>query len=153
MGCRKTRMTGPKDRGAAMVEFALVVPVLLLIVFGIINFGYLFGQQLALNQAVRAGARGAVVSGNGEAKDITAVLTLVQQAAQGSLISDATKIRYQNPAVDAATPPYVRTCNDSGVGQNLQVKVEYPTSALIPLFIPGFDNFDLKAEAVFRCEW
>ena len=50
------------DRGAAMVEFALVLPILLLLTLGIINFGYLFGQQLSLNQAVREGARAAVVA-------------------------------------------------------------------------------------------
>ena len=44
------------------VEFALIVPVLLLIVFGIINFGVLFSQQLTLNNAVREGARKAVVN-------------------------------------------------------------------------------------------
>lgn len=45
-----------------MVEFALVIPVLCLLVFGIIQFGLLFRDYLALTDAVRVGARQAAVS-------------------------------------------------------------------------------------------
>ena len=46
-----------RDRGASAVEFALVVPILLLVVFGIINFGIVLAQKASLANAVRAGAR------------------------------------------------------------------------------------------------
>ena len=45
-----------------MVEFVLVAPILLLLVFGIIQFGILFNNYLTLTDAVRAGARQAAVS-------------------------------------------------------------------------------------------
>ena len=45
-----------------MVEFALVIPLLLLLIFGIIQFGMLFHNYLALTDAVRVGARQAAVS-------------------------------------------------------------------------------------------
>jgi Flp pilus assembly protein TadG len=45
-----------------MVEFAIVLPILLLLVFGIIQFGILFNNYLTLTDAVRAGARQAAVS-------------------------------------------------------------------------------------------
>jgi hypothetical protein len=133
-----------------LVEFAFVLPLLLLLVFGIINFGFLLGQQLALNQAVRAGARASVVSGNGQASDPTQVLLRVQAAAQGSLIKDTSSIALQSPSFEA---PNVGDCSGVGVGQDLEVRVLYKASALIPNFIPGFDEFDLTAQAVFRCEW
>ena len=45
------------DRGAAAVEFALVMPLLLLLVFGIIDFARAYNMQLALTQAAREGVR------------------------------------------------------------------------------------------------
>ena len=45
-----------------MVEFTLVLPILLVVLFGIIQFGITFGNYVALTDAVRAGARTAAVS-------------------------------------------------------------------------------------------
>lgn len=51
-----------KEDGQAMVEFALILPIFLLILCGIIDFGWLFYNQLSLNNACREGARYAVVN-------------------------------------------------------------------------------------------
>ena len=45
------------DRGATAVEFALVLPVLLMILMGIVDFGRALNAQVTLTQAVREGAR------------------------------------------------------------------------------------------------
>jgi Flp pilus assembly protein TadG len=45
-----------------MVEFTLVLPVLLVVLFGIIQFGITFNNYIALTDSVRAGARTAAVS-------------------------------------------------------------------------------------------
>ena len=45
------------DRGAAAVEFALVLPPLLLLIFGIIDFGRMLNAQLTATEAAREGAR------------------------------------------------------------------------------------------------
>jgi Flp pilus assembly protein TadG len=45
-----------------MVEFVVVAPILLLLVFGIVQFGILFNNYVALTDAVRVGARQAAVS-------------------------------------------------------------------------------------------
>jgi Flp pilus assembly protein TadG len=45
------------DRGAAAVEFALLLPLLLLIVLGIVDFGRILNAQVTLTQAAREGAR------------------------------------------------------------------------------------------------
>ena len=50
------------ERGQALVEFALVAPLLFMILFGIIQFGTAFMHSVALTDAVRAGARQAAVS-------------------------------------------------------------------------------------------
>jgi Flp pilus assembly protein TadG len=46
-----------RRRGAVIVEFALVVPFLALIVFGVIDFSRAYGQVNALDSALREGAR------------------------------------------------------------------------------------------------
>jgi len=50
------------ERGAAAVEFALLVPLLLMMLFGVIDYGWLFGENLNVRSAVRESARMAVVN-------------------------------------------------------------------------------------------
>lgn len=45
------------SKGASAVEFALVLPVLIAILLGIAELGFLFNQQISLTQAAREGAR------------------------------------------------------------------------------------------------
>jgi Flp pilus assembly protein TadG len=59
---RPVRAHRPRDSGAAAVEFALLLPVLLLVVFGIIDFGRALNAQVTLTQAAREGARLAALS-------------------------------------------------------------------------------------------
>jgi hypothetical protein len=51
-----------RDRGAAAVEFALVVPILLAVMFGIVDYGLWFGDSLNIRQGVDEAARRAVVN-------------------------------------------------------------------------------------------
>jgi Flp pilus assembly protein TadG len=53
------------ERGAAAVEFALVAPVLFLVLFGIIDYGIWFADAISLRQAVRDGARQGAVENFG----------------------------------------------------------------------------------------
>lgn len=46
-----------KDEGASAVEFALVLPILLVLVFGVIDYGWWFGETLGLRSGVREAAR------------------------------------------------------------------------------------------------
>jgi hypothetical protein len=50
-------------RGAELIEFALVLPVLLLIVLGIVDFGFMFQRMEVVTNAAREGARLAVLPG------------------------------------------------------------------------------------------
>ena len=54
------------ERGAAMVEFALVLPVLLMLVFGLYNFGRGYHAKIELTGAVREGARAAALGQTGQ---------------------------------------------------------------------------------------
>lgn len=49
------------ERGAAAVEFAIILPVLLLVIAGIVDFGRAYFTQIELTNAAREGARAAVM--------------------------------------------------------------------------------------------
>lgn len=51
------------ERGAELIEFALVFPLLLLLVLGMVDFGFLFQRYEVLTNAAREGARLAVLPG------------------------------------------------------------------------------------------
>ena len=51
------------QRGAAAVEFALLVPFLLMMLFGVIDFGYMLNRDTTINNAAREGVRTASVGG------------------------------------------------------------------------------------------
>ncbi len=51
------------DRGAAAVEFLLVLPVLLMLLFGIIDFGRMLYTKITLTQAAEATARATAIMG------------------------------------------------------------------------------------------
>ena len=73
---RRTRRRAENDRGAAAVEFALLLPVLMLIIFGLIDFGRALNAQITLTQAAREGARLAAL-------DQSNVISRTQAAASG----------------------------------------------------------------------
>jgi Flp pilus assembly protein TadG len=58
------RASRRNERGAALVEFAIVASIFLTVLFGILEFGRLFWTHNALKDAVRRGARYAIVRKN-----------------------------------------------------------------------------------------
>jgi Flp pilus assembly protein TadG len=57
------------DRGAAAVEFALILPVFLAVVFGTMEYGWIFYQQFNLASSVRDGLRQGVTTSQGGSPD------------------------------------------------------------------------------------
>lgn len=109
-------------RGQSIVEFALVLPILLLIVFGIVHFGFLFYSYLTVNEAAREGARSAVV---GET-----------DAVVRARVQTASTLAIPNPAVNIVITPA-----DTAriVGQPVTVTVTMPTP--VPVNLPFVSTF------------
>lgn len=129
------------ERGAAMVEFAIVLPLLLLLLFGIVEFGRAYNVKVQLTGAVREGARAASFGGDANAA--------VKGAAPGL-----------NPPVADSHITVLETCG-SGIVGNARVRVSYPVTTLTPLgpLIARFDSpeypsgaITLTATGVMRCE-
>jgi len=54
--------TTPREKGATLVEFAIVFPVLITLLIGLIEFGWLFARNVDVGHAAREGARLAAVN-------------------------------------------------------------------------------------------
>jgi len=59
---KRTHITS--EQGQTMTEFAIVLPILVVLLFGIIQFGIAFNNYVTVTDAARAGARMAAVSRN-----------------------------------------------------------------------------------------
>jgi Flp pilus assembly protein TadG len=79
------------DRGSQLVEFALIFPLLLLVVMGVVDFGFLFQRYEVLTNAAREGARIAALPSYGS----TDVTNRVNQYLTGTGITATTT--YQGP--------------------------------------------------------
>ena len=75
-----------REEGASAVEFALIAPLLFMIVFGILYFGVAFMKMQNLRSAVREGGRAAAVG----APTVGEVQSKVQTASLGSSRTPAT---------------------------------------------------------------
>lgn len=61
------------QRGAELIEFALIFPLLLLVMLGIVDFGFMFQRFEVLTNATREGARVAVLPGYSDADTVLRV--------------------------------------------------------------------------------
>ena len=95
-----------------MVEFAVVLPVLALLLFGVIQFGIAFNNYLTITDAARAGARKAVVSR--EANNPAGLAEQEVRASAGQL--DQSQLK-----VSVSPPPWSQ-------GSDVVVDVTYPYS-------------------------
>lgn len=123
---------GRDERGAVVVEFALVLPLLVIFVFGIVEFGRAYNAKIQLTSAVREGARTAALGG--PSIDPGKITERTRDAAAGL---EHTKISVvSTKCVDATSV-------------NATVTATYPFRYDIPLV--GSRTATLQAKGVMRC--
>lgn len=98
------RMRG--SRGAAAVEFALIVPILIVLVFGIISYGLMLSFRQSVSQAAAEGIRAAVVTPNASADQ--------RQTIAFAAVKDAMGVDCNKPTgylhCETSTPADCPTC-------------------------------------------
>lgn len=143
------------DGGAAAVEFALVMPILFLLLFAIIIYGVIFAQDLSLSNSARQAARSGVVP--------TADCASIKQAAQDNadtigMDGADTTVTIKRGASEGAATAY---CTSSGedaehpcaaqpANTNLYVTLDHTVAKILP-FVPTPDS--ISGKGVFRCEF
>jgi len=132
---------GRGDRGAVIVEAALVLPVLLILVFGMIDFGINLSDQIAVREGVREGARQAVVGAPG-AETIPEVVALTKARIGSS--TTGTRVYVVPEAVgDAAA---------GAVGSNVTVCAYVPLRSLSGLYRAVLDGRYMWTRVTMRVE-
>lgn len=122
-----------RDAGASMAEFAIIAPVLIMLLFGAVEFGIAFNRAQAVEAAAREGAR----------------LASLQTTTVGDIDARVTEALAGIPIT--ADPPVVSPGVCSGrAGQTVQVVVTADHPINIPLL--SIPPVQLRGQAVFRCE-
>ncbi len=122
------------ERGASAVEFAFLLPILVIIVLGIAEFGHAFQVQGTLSAAAREGVRVMALQNNP-----TAARAAVRDAAAtlDPSISDA------QISISPASCPV-----NTGGTTHVQLTIDYPMPVLTGFF---GDDIDLTGTGVMRC--
>ncbi len=148
---RVVRRLARQQRGAAAVEFALIAPLLFMLLFGIFEFGLAWSQKNVYLGAAREGARYAAVNceSTSPSNGCTSggdpwglVKTRITNAAVGYPVS------FSNFSV--TTSPATATGACTTAGSSVKVSWTQPETIDIP-FLPTW-NLTVPVEAVFRCE-
>ncbi len=128
---RRTR----RSRGQAMVEFTLILPMLLLLILGIYQFGQTYADYIQVTNAARDGGRKALVSRS----DASGVADVVTTAKNSTWWLDKNQIGV------AVSPSQPWT-----TGQNVTVTVTYPYSINLLGFVVASGT--LKSTTTVRME-
>jgi hypothetical protein len=121
-----------QDGGQSMIEFVIVLPILLTLLLGIVQFGLAFHDYLSITDATRVGARKAAVSPTDPCG-----------TAEASIQDDVAKWSEAPATFDCETP------EGTDSGDPITITVEYPYEIRLPGF--GFTR-DLTASATERLE-
>lgn len=124
-----------RESAQSAAEFALLAPVLLLVVIGIIQMGYVFGKQLDLKSATADGARRAAVSINAADPKFLATMTVKDRLA----LSDESSVS----VTVTPSPPWEH-------GQHITVSTRIPHAYNI-LGVASWSG-DLRARSEIRVE-
>jgi Flp pilus assembly protein TadG len=130
---RKRNKLRQRDQGQGLVEFALLIPLLVLIVFGAVDLARAYFAQVTITNASREGARYAMRI-NGDPGTAAAKLALIKQR----VIDEASyslAILDSDITVNCSGGAYVSPC---GSGNDIRVTVYYDFDLVMgAYFIPS----------------
>jgi Flp pilus assembly protein TadG len=128
------------QRGLAMVEFAISVPVILLLMFGSFEFGHLMIEYSALNDGVRNAARyvaGAVLQGTADTM-VTGSPGWTDLVRQGQNLAVFGNIGGTGSAILPGLTTGRVSVNEDTLNRNITVIANYPYVSLFGGAIPTF---------------
>jgi Flp pilus assembly protein TadG len=139
----QVRSSWRSERGAELIEFAVVAPILIFIIAGIFEFGMMFRALEAVTNAAREGARVGVLPGYDPPDVQTRVDDYLNAA--GLTGTHTTTVADQTLATGAGT----------FTARSVNVSYAYPfvvLSGFAPFFGGSFGSINLTAAAIMRTE-
>ena len=135
-----------EESGQALAEFALIMPILFLLIAGIIGFGRAWNLQQVVVDASREGARTAVVQNPATADSATGV----------AAVKHVIRVRLHSAAVDTTTATITLAGKWRSTGDSMQVAVHVPYAlpllSVLMNWATGTPNFDLHSTTTMRNE-
>lgn len=116
--------------GQALVEFSLVLPILIALILGMIEFGWILNGKITLTSAAREGARVAVIYESGEKASGAVQSAVINSSENSSLTNVESKVNF--------------------AGDSAIVTVTAKITPIVGLFVK--DDIDLTAKAEMRIE-
>jgi Flp pilus assembly protein TadG len=158
------RRAARRSRGQSLAEFALVFPILMLVIGGIIQFGVIFWGQNSLNQVVRDAGRFAVTETNclpANVANVTAKITALASSMGAAKLSGTPVVTMptngqliggtNDPVSDMNGTPTANFCPPTTNADHvwLRIKVDAQVPIFFP-FVPG--SGAISSTALFRME-
>ena len=144
----KLKMLIKNQNGGAAVEFAIILPLLIFLIFGIIEGGLLLYNDQVITNASREGARAGIVVGLDRANGVHETLSQ----------NIATAYCFDHLVTFSATPNFSASATSpsgTGFGDPLVVTVTYDYGFLVlfnPITFSRFDPITLTAQTIMKME-
>lgn len=139
---RTKRARKRNQRGASLIEFVIIVPILVGILFAILEFGWAFYQVLDTRHGAREGAR--LIAVNYSPNDNTGT------AQRDDLIAEIC-LRLEDPALSRISMEFVSS-SDTEAGDLAVIRVERDLEQLTNFYAEFLDNVFPNSEVRFRLE-
>jgi Flp pilus assembly protein TadG len=140
-----------RRRGQALVEFALVFPIFMLVLAGILDFGFMLYSRMGIINAAREGARASIM-----VSDYTTVPTVAQGAVISSASTGGIHLTASNvtttciQTTSGTTPPPTCTWSSAKPGDSVRVTVSYSYQTFFPLFFGASFNLNSTVQMVLE---
>lgn len=152
-----------RNKGASMLEFALISSFMIYMIFAIFEFGRYMFVEHTIRYAAQEGARIALVGGTASAIN-TAITTAARLAINPDTLTSPTFSFYIYPVVATTVPPYADPSNwattaypsvNLGVGGNYRkLRIRYTYSFILPMIKPLFPSglLLIDTSVIYRIE-
>jgi Flp pilus assembly protein TadG len=120
------------EKGQSLVEFVLILPILLMLILGVLEFGWMLNAKVTVNSAAREGARTRAALGFSSVYNSTYETASTNAILEALDTSNITLVVSPNYAIDS----------DAEGGNRVTVTISTQVDPLIGIYINGTQTVD-----------